>query len=436
MRATTKEQKEVERLHELLPALTMEQLNWIAGQDYEGTAEQYAKQKKLVAAYDYYSVVTTIKGWQVVRYYLVHSKTTRNGHRLEYVYEVSQRWLRLKEQGEISLHIFERQKAMCWYYHAQPYCLDSPMTLKSWNKTYNRGGRTEFYLADYEVVPGRRFTKQFRDAGLAKCMGRVDEIDLVISTKKVAEKIDGIRLCKKEVYPLTQKCYLPNMCETLFKIGEPKLAQMMLTRSWHKELLRKYWTSFLVARRHGLHNTDWVMWLDYVHDLETLGRDIHSPKYLVPADMGVAHGRLIKKIQQMRTEAQREKERQEIANAETGYHNRMKAYFGIKITTKSGLTITPLQSVQAFLEEGTAMDHCVYTCGYYKKDTCLILSARDKDGKRVETIEVNLTDYHVAQSRGVRNKPTEYHDEIVKAMKANMGQIRSIREAKTMRLAS
>ena len=89
------------------------------------------------------------------------------------------------------------------------------------------------------------------------------------------------------------------------------------------------------------------------------------------------------------------------------------------------LTLKPkvLESVQEYLEEGKALHHCVFTNEYYLKKQSLILSARI-DGKRIETIEVNLDTLKVVQSRGVCNQNTEYHDQIVSLVNANRKLIR------------
>ena len=79
--------------------------------------------------------------------------------------------------------------------------------------------------------------------------------------------------------------------------------------------------------------------------------------------------------------------------------------------------------VQEHLEEGTAMHHCVFSNEYYLKENSLILSATI-EGRRIETIEVNLDTLKVVQSRGVCNKNTEYHDQIVSLVNANRKLIR------------
>ena len=60
---------------------------------------------------------------------------------------------------------------------------------------------------------------------------------------------------------------------------------------------------------------------------------------------------------------------------------------------------------------------------YYLKENSLILSATI-EGRRIETIEVNLDTLKVVQSRGLCNRNTEYHDQIVNLVNANKRLIR------------
>lgn len=82
-----------------------------------------------------------------------------------------------------------------------------------------------------------------------------------------------------------------------------------------------------------------------------------------------------------------------------------------------------LESVAEIAEEGTLMHHCVYANAYYRKENSLILSATI-DGKRIETVEVDLERLCVVQSRGLCNKNTEYHERIVNLVNSNMNLIR------------
>ena len=71
--------------------------------------------------------------------------------------------------------------------------------------------------------------------------------------------------------------------------------------------------------------------------------------------------------------------------------------------------------------EGRAMHHCVGR--YHTKKDSLILSATI-NGKRIETVEVSLSQMKVVQCRGVCNSNTEYHDRIIKLVEDNAEQIR------------
>ena len=90
-----------------------------------------------------------------------------------------------------------------------------------------------------------------------------------------------------------------------------------------------------------------------------------------------------------------EKQLKEIAEAEIAFAEKIKPYLKLCIK-EDNCTIIPLKSVKEFVEEGVAMHHCVFTNGYYKRDDCLILSARI-DGKRAETVEVNLNTREIVQ---------------------------------------
>ena len=101
------------------------------------------------------------------------------------------------------------------------------------------------------------------------------------------------------------------------------------------------------------------------------------------------------------------------------YKEAKAAFFGI-VFGDDKIVISVVQSVSEMAIEGEEMHHCVFTNRYFCKAKSLILSAKDKDGNRIETIEVNLDTFKVIQSRGVCNKNSVYHDRILKLMEDNM----------------
>ena len=113
-----------------------------------------------------------------------------------------------------------------------------------------------------------------------------------------------------------------------------------------------------------------------------------------------------------------------IAKYEEKYRKLKGRYFGLSFAD-GDITVQPLQSVAEFAEEGDAMHHCVFEMGYYKNPHSLILSARIA-GKRIETIEFDLKTLKVAQSRGVCNSNTPYHDRIIALVESNADKIRKL----------
>lgn len=81
--------------------------------------------------------------------------------------------------------------------------------------------------------------------------------------------------------------------------------------------------------------------------------------------------------------------------------------------------VSVLDSLEAYQAEGEKMKHCVFKCEYYAKTDSVILSAHDRQGNRIETVEFSLSQGKVIQSRGVCNSNTEYHDRIVKLVNDN-----------------
>ena len=75
------------------------------------------------------------------------------------------------------------------------------------------------------------------------------------------------------------------------------------------------------------------------------------------------------------------------------------------------------------------MHHCVYAMGYYdynKKPNCLILSAKDGEGKRLATIEYNTKDFSIVQCRAACNQVPERDEEIRGLINSNTATIKKL----------
>lgn len=207
--------------------------------------------------------------------------------------------------------------------------------------------------------------------------------------------------------------------ETLLKAGQYDLLRYCLHSSTR---LDDYWPSVKICLRNGYTITDGSMWCDTIDLLRRMGKDTRSPKYVCPADLKAEHDKF---VEQRNRKEERERlalRRKEAAQYEKEYLLQKGKFFGILITDGT-LKVRVLESVAEIAEEGTLMHHCVYANAYYRKEDSLILSATI-DGKRIETVEVDLERLCVVQSRGLCNKNTEYHERIVNLVNSNMNLIR------------
>jgi hypothetical protein len=170
-----------------------------------------------------------------------------------------------------------------------------------------------------------------------------------------------------------------------------------------------------------------------INAMSELGADTRNRKYVCPKDLRAEHDKWMKALNRKRDRERREADQRKLESDiekakawEQRYKEEKERYFGVVIEG-NGIIVTPIPSVEDMRKEGDAMHHCVFTNGYYKKPDSLILSARDQEGKRVETIEVNLTVLKIVQCYGACNKLTEHHQEILDLVNDNMWRIRERR---------
>lgn len=149
----------------------------------------------------------------------------------------------------------------------------------------------------------------------------------------------------------------------------------------------------------------------------------------MPEEPEKEHDKLVEKKRKIEAKIRAEQERKEriermfrMKQDILSFIRRIQPFLGMEIKDED-IVIRPLESVTQFYQEGKAMHHCVYANEYYKHRDCLILTAQ-KNGKRLETIEVNLKTFKIIQSRAVCNGTSDYHDRIIELVNRNMGMIR------------
>lgn len=203
--------------------------------------------------------------------------------------------------------------------------------------------------------------------------------------------------------------------ETMMKAKDLQAVAYFIS---HPHDLDRFWQSYKVAARHHYQPEDYDMWCDTIRLLDRCGRDIHNTKYICPKDLKAEHDRWLSKMNLME-EKRRNKERMERAKRhEADFYKNKSCFFGIVIRDND-IEISVLDSLEAYKAESEKMKHCVFQCEYYAKTDTVILSAHNRQGNRIETVEFSLTKGKVVQSRGVCNSNTEFHDRIIKLVNDN-----------------
>ena len=184
-----------------------------------------------------------------------------------------------------------------------------------------------------------------------------------------------------------------------------------------------------ICNRNGYIIKDGSMYDDYIRLLDYFHLDTHNAHYVCPKNLKKEHDKLVEKKRKIEAKIRAEEERKEriermfrMKQDILSFIRRIQPFLGMEIKDE-GIVIRPLESVTQFYQEGKAMHHCVYQNEYYKRKDCLILTAQ-KDGKRLETVEVNIKTFKIIQSRAVCNKTSDYHDKIIEMVNRNMGLIR------------
>lgn len=342
----------------------------------------------------FFLIVTVCHGYQVIRYFVAEWKGKRGEQSRFTLREVMQKWCQ-PGKPTITLAV---PVVMLPGYSKVPYSHNGVLTIKS---------SDSYWYQEWMYV---------------KVYPRLRLLPVYKKTVKNARFFDHI--CAEDILAII---YSNPYFESLYKAGN---MEELKSVAKYANRFSKYWPSIRIALRHGFKPKDWYNYLDYLAMLAFLHKDMRSPHYVAPTDWDAMHTLICRQARNKREEMERRREeRERIRRAEAEARNEAErkearksfperiAKFKDLNIVGCGLVIRPLMSIAEFAEEGDAMGHCVFSRAYYSHPLSLILSARAANtGKRVETIEVNLGDMTVAQSRGHNNLFTDKHEEILRLL--------------------
>ena len=331
----------------------------------------------------YFTVLTTSGGYQVLRMYLLIVGMEKGYRAKSSVIEIGQYWW--SESGQQTIVAIQRTLGR----HIDSFAYYSPMAVRRDNEAYQ-------CIAHCPLYPKTKAIDTLRRNGfLSECH------DIAPSVLIPALLTDS-------------------RAETLMKAGRTEHLRYFLSRA---RKIDEYWQAYKITLRKGYDITDIALWCDYVDMLKRLGKDMHNAHFVCPENLQEAHDIVQRKLQTKEDKEAEARRRQKTLENEERFQTLKAPFFGIAFTD-GVIQVKVLESAQEYLEEGKALHHCVFTNEYYLKEQSLILSARI-DGKRIETIEVSLETMKVIQCRGLQNKNTEYHDRIIDLVNRNIRQIQS-----------
>lgn len=344
----------------------------------------------------HFTILTTFRGHQVARTFEVARTNDPNENFAEYdINEIFQNWI-LDDGREIitGRRLYRSPLCMIWKFHL-------PLEIHQHNATI--GGYYQY--DDIYTIAGNTLYPDIRVTPLVRRNGW---------TRRLLDYRNRISLTDAISWILS----VPT-AEMLVKTGQLDLFMNMI-RSGKKDIPVH---AVRIANRRRYIVSDAHMWLDMLSMAAELGLDTHNPKIVCPDDLRQAHDSLLPRIRRLHERQRHVKELREASvKWDEKYAAEKKPFFGIRFSDDE-ITVSVIESLKEMADEGEAMHHCVFRAGYYKRPDSLILSARDHDGNRLETVEVSLETFKVIQSRAKFNQNSPFHDRIIRLVRQNMNLI-------------
>ena len=336
---------------------------------------------------EYFSIITTCKHYQVIRFFIVHLER-KVCHPAKYsITEVVQRWITPDGETETVARLRCMHR---FFYDMWAEC--SRMEIRGNNKHH------AYDINPICTYPRQRFIPEVKRNGFK------GEYHSILP------------------YDLFKAILSDSRAETLLKAGQYPMLHHYVRSSFD---IGQYWASVKICIRNGYIISNGSIWRDTINLLRHFGKDTNSPKYICPSNLNAEHDRLVMKRQKQLEREMTEEERRKARKDEENYLKAKGKFFGL-VFSDNLILVRVIESVAEMITEGTLMHHCVGD--YHNQKDSLILSATI-DGKRIETVEVSLKTLEVVQSRGLCNENTEYHDRIVNLVNSNVNLIRQRMEA-------
>lgn len=343
--------------------------------------EVKATTQRVVRERSYFNIVTTVKDFQVIRMFLMIVEFRKGMKANPGFVEIGSYWI--DKHGHTTVVGLQRTLG----HYIDSFALGSPLEIRQSNEAF-------YHIAGQWVYPHIRVTEII--------------------------KRNGFKNYPFFIHPVTLfKQLLTNpKAETLMKSGDMELLRHLCRNPLEVD---KYWDTIKVAKRAGYKVKDSQMWFDYIHMLDRMGRDLHSPTLVAPKDLKAVHDEYVAKAERQRIKEQKEKDRQQAIKDQKEFEELKSPYFGLEMTDGE-IKIHTLDTIDEYYEVGTSQRLCVASSKYYLKSNSLVFVAVISN-KVVATVEISLEDYSIIQCRAFANGVCEYQDRIAKIISDNIKMI-------------
>lgn len=349
--------------------------------------EVKATTQRVVRERSYFNIITAVKGFQVIRMFLMIAEFRKGMKANPGFTEVGQYWI--DKYGHTTVVGLQRTLG----HYIDSFAFGSPLEIRNDNEAFR-------HIADQWVYPRVKVTDTLKRNGFNN-------------------STFGIHPVKMFQHLLTN----PH-AETLIKAGEIELLRHL---SYQPKEVDKFWASIKIAMRHGYKFENAPKWFDYLRMLDNMGKDLNSPTLIMPTDLNAAHNLYIRKVNRKREEERREADRKRAIEDQTKFMELKSRYFGLSMTDGE-LNLHTLDTINDYYEVGRKMSICVGSAHYFNKADTLVLVAF-KGTSQVATVEISLEDYAVIQCRGYANGTCEYSKQIADIISHNTSLIEARKRA-------
>lgn len=346
---------------------------------------------------NYFQMITTFEGLQVIRVFHIRHWCKKKEEARYSCHEVYQHWI--SEKGKHVVMAVQGGGQTYYGVRANWYGIEMEVKIDS----------DKFFTSGLKTYPKTRYLPVLRRNGFKGSFYGISPVYLftIILKEPVAETL--LKSKQTKLLGDFKRFHGPTMNYRTGLQGPGKI--------------EKYWQSIKICIRNKYFIENPSDWFDYLELLEMCGKDTNNAKYVCPADFHAEHQRYIEKRSAIKEKQELEKLLSKIEASDFLYQQDKKKYLNIRMASED-LEIIVLPNVRDFYLEGKRLHHCIFTNRYYTFKHSLILSARIGE-KRLETIELSLTDYSIRQSRGLQNQNSAYHSKIIKLISDNIDLVKN-----------